>query len=200
MKRFIQFSALSLVFFLGVARAAQSPVALLQGVTNQMIVSLEHNKSGLSRPGVIHAIVRRILIPHIDLNRMSASVVGPSYWRQTSARQRQIFIREFTDMVIATYSNALASYDRDRVLFYPLRGGYAHRNTVRVNSLIVRSNGQKIPLSYNLIRSGGSWRVYDFSIENVSIVQSYQAQFSGVLSGRGMSGLIQRLIKHNRGN
>jgi len=180
-----------------VALAIESPVTMLQRISNQMISSLEKNKSRLKKSNVIHNIVNRVLIPHIALNRMSASVVGPRYWRSASRAQRSTFIRQFTRLVTSTYSAALASYDGDRVRFYPLRGGYRGA-TVQVRSVIARRNGQRIPMSYSLIRQGSRWKVYDFSIENVSIVQSYRAQFAGVLSRSGMRGLIQRLISHNR--
>lgn len=197
MKRFFKYPLVALLFVLGTAWALQSPVSLLQGVSNRMITQLERNKSRLKRPGVVHAIVRNTLLPYVDLNRMSALVVGPNYWRSATSAQKSQFKREFTQMVVSTYSAAISSYNGDRVLFYPLRGGYSGR-TVQVRSVIMRRNGQRIPLSYNLIRSGSSWRVYDFSVENVSIVQSYRAQFAGVLSSSGMSGLVQRLRRHNR--
>jgi len=69
---------------------------------------------------------------------------------------------------------------------------------VTVNSIIVRKSGQRIPVNYNLSRVGSSWKVYDFSIENVSMVQSYRSQFSGVLASSGLTGLIQRLSQHNK--
>lgn len=196
-KRIMAMSLLALFFILGQAWALRSPVDLLQGISNRMIVQLEQNKSHLKQRGVVHSIVRDTLLPYVDLNRMSALVVGPNYWRSASSVQKAQFKQEFTRMVISTYSTALSSYDNDRVSFYPLRGGYSG-NTVHVNSVIVRRSGQRIPMSYNLVRSDGGWLVYDFSVENVSIVQSYRAQFAGVLSSSGMDGLVQRLIQHNR--
>jgi len=190
-------TVLALVLIAGIAVAIESPVSMLQRISNRMISSLENSKSRLRRPQVIHNIVNRVLIPHIALNRMGASVVGPRYWRAASSSQRSQFIRQFSRLVISTYSAALASYDDDRVRFYPLRGGYTGR-TVQVRSVIIRRTGQRIPLSYNLVRMGNSWKIYDFSVENVSIVQSYRAQFANVLAVSGMRGLIQRLIRHNR--
>ena len=143
-------------------------------------------------------IVNRNLLPHIDLNRMSASVVG-RYWRKASGSQRAKFKREFSYLVTTTYAAALSSYDGDRVRFYPLRVNYQSRPTVTVRSVIMRRNGQRIPVSYNVVRRGGRWKVYDFSIENVSMVRSYRSQFAGVLSSRGFSGLVQKLRRHNRG-
>jgi phospholipid transport system substrate-binding protein len=67
-----------------------------------------------------------------------------------------------------------------------------------VRSVIIRRSGQRIKVDYNVVRSGDSWKVYDFSIENVSMVQSYRSQFSDVLAQQGMSGLLQRLKTHNK--
>lgn len=196
-QRYITYPLLTLLFVVGTAWAIQSPVALLKNISNQMIAKLEHNKSRLKKPGVVHGIVRTTLLPHVDLNRMSMRVVGPHAWRAATNEQKREFKKEFTRMVISTYSAAIASYDGDRVLFYPLRGGYSGK-TVQVRSVIVRRNGRRIPVSYSLIRKGNSWLVYDFSVENISIVRSYRAQFAGVLSNSGMKGLIYRLKQHNR--
>ena len=192
------FAGLCLFFFVTTSCfAVQSPVTQLQDIANRMISSLEKNKSRLSNFSVIRGIVNRILLPHVDLNRMSASVVG-RYWRQASGSQKATFKKEFSYLVTTTYASALSSYNRDRVQFYPARGNYEGHSTLNVRSVIVRANGQRIPVTYNVVRTGNSWKVYDFSIENVSIVQSYRSQFAGVLSNGGMNALIARLNKHNR--
>lgn len=177
--------------------AIQSPVAQLQGIANHMVQNLEQNKSRLSNFSVIRGIVNRVLLPHVDLDRMSASVVG-RYWRAATPAQRATFKSEFSYLVTTTYASALSSYNRDRVQFYPVRENYEGRSTVQVQSVIVRANGRRIPVSYNVVRAGSGWKVYDFSIENVSIVQSYRSQFASVLSSQGMPGLIDRLKRHNR--
>lgn len=196
-KRAQSLLAAIMIAVVGISYAQSSPVGMLQGIANRMISQLEANKSNLKRGATVHSIVRGTLLPYVDLDRMSALVVGPRYWRAASSAQKSQFKREFTRMVISTYAAALSSYNGDRVLFYPLRGGAGSGN-VSVRSVIVRSTGQRIPVSYNLARSGGGWRIYDFSVENVSIVRSYNAQFAGVLANSGMSGLIQRLAKHNQ--
>lgn len=178
--------------------ATQSPRVMLQSVSKQMIAALEQNKSRLHKPNVISRIVNRVLVPHVDMSRMAASVVGRRYWRNASDAQRKLFIDQFKRLVISTYAAALASYDGDKIRFYRLRVNYKTRPVVEVRSMIIRKSGQRIPLSYNLHRIGNSWKVYDFSIENVSMVQSYRAQFAGVLTQSGMAGLNQRLLRHNR--
>lgn len=146
---------------------------------------------------VIRRIVNQILLPHVDLNRMSASVVG-RYWKSATAAQQSQFKKDFSYMVTTTYSSALASYDDDKVQFYPLRGDYQSQQTTRVSSVIIRKSGQRIPITYDVVRAGDTWKVYDFSIEHVSMVQSYRSQFANVLAQGGMSALLSRLQNHNR--
>ncbi len=184
---------LSLLLSFNLAFAVGSPITMLQGMANNMIHGLKKNKGRLkSNSRIVRSLVRRNLLPYADVNLMAASAVGPD-WRKASGAQRSRFKGLFTNVVITTYSNALSSYDGDVVRFYPLRGGYQKRRTVTVRSLIVRRNGQKIPVSYNLVRRGNTWRIYDFSIENVSMVRSYRSQFSPVINKGGLQLLNKRL-------
>lgn len=187
-----------LIMMSSLACADQSPVTMLKSVSTQMIAALKRNQSKLKKPHVIPRIVNRILVPHVDVNRMGAQVVGRRYWFSAPPKQRQEFINQFKHLVISTYAAALSSYNGDKIYFYPLRENYKTKTTVEVRSVIVRRSGQRIPVSYNLHRVKNSWKVYDFSIENISMVQSYRAQFAGVLSQYGMLGLNKRLIQHNR--
>ncbi len=177
--------------------AVVSPADQLQGVANKMISQLESNKSQLHNMSVIRGIVNQVLIPDVALDRMSASVVGRS-WRTATPAQRAQFEKEFSYLVTTTYASALSSYNNDKVIFQPLRGDFATQQTTRVNSVIVRQNGQRIPITYDVARSGDTWKVYDFSIEHVSMVQSYHSQFADVLAQGGMPALLTRLQSHNR--
>lgn len=196
--RRVLISFLSLFLIVPMLALADSPVAVLQSASNQMIAQLEKNKSQLKNKKVIHQIVNSVLVPNIDLNRMAASVVGRSYWMSATPAQQQEFIQEFKYLVINTYANALASYNGDRVEFYPLRGG-ANAHSVQVKSVIIRLNGQRIAITYNVANVNGAWKVYDFSIEGVSIVNNYQSQFANTLTQGGLPLLNKQLYSFNRG-
>lgn len=177
--------------------AASSPLGMLQGVSKSVLNALEKNKTRLHSSSVVYRIVNRYLVPHIDQTRMARMVVGRRYWAAASKSQQNAFVKAFRVLIISTYASAFSSYDRDKIRFYPLRRS-AGRRTVVVNSVIVRKSGQTIPLSYNLIRSGSGWKVYDFSVENVSIVNSYRSQFAGTLSSGGLASLTKQIRSRRR--
>jgi phospholipid transport system substrate-binding protein len=62
-----------------------------------------------------------------------------------------------------------------------------------INSIIIRSTGQNIPLSYSLVAKNGSWKIYDMSVEGVSLLQSFRSQFAQALQNSNMQVLIQQM-------
>lgn len=180
------------------AFAVSSPLDMLKPTSDQMLSELSVNKTTLkSNPHKVFDIVHRILLPHVDMNTMAKSVVGRSEWNNASAQEQRDFTAQFTELLIRTYAAALASYSNQSVEFFPIRGGFANQNQVQVQSQIRQPGGPPIPMSYQLILEGSQWKVIDFSVDNVSIVQNFRAQFSSDLSQGGLSHLTQKLTQHN---
>jgi phospholipid transport system substrate-binding protein len=94
--------------------------------------------------------------------------------------------------VIRTYSSPLAQYSDETVQFLPVRGGVNSR-FIRVNSVIVRSEGQNIPLTYSLVDKNGQWKIYDISVEGVSLLQSFRSQFAQALQNSSIDDLIKQM-------
>ena len=175
----------------------QSPVAFVQGVANRLFSQLSANQSRLNNQAVIHGIVNKTLLPALNITQMSAAIVGRSAWISASSPNRSALSKQLTKMIIGSYANAFASYNQDSIKIYPLRLNYQVARAVRVRSVIIRKNGQRFNINYNVMRVGSSWKIYDFSIEGVSMVGSYRAQFASVLASRGVSGLLKQLQAHN---
>lgn len=188
------FVALLFCFITSAALAQDpAPLAILKQTSAQMLSALKQNKASLKTdPKAIYHIVNTVLLPHVDLDTMSRSVVGRNAWVSATPAQREDFKQLFTHQVIKTYSTALSSYQNEQVVFFPIRGGVTG-NRVQVQSEIIRANGQKIPVSYRLVNLGGNWKVYDFSVEGVSIISSYRSQFAGALSQSGLTGLLTKM-------
>lgn len=173
--------------------AQSSPVPMLEQTANDIINVLKSNKSRLkSNPGIIYNVVEKNLLPKVDVAGMSRSVLGRQAWTKATPQQRDRFAKAFTSLVIRTYSAPLAEYSDESVQFLPVRGGINGR-FVRVNSVIVRSQGQNIPMSYSLVAKDGQWRIYDLSVEGVSLLQSFRSQFSQALQSSSIDDLIKQM-------
>lgn len=173
--------------------AQSSPVPMLEQTANGIIATLQANKSSLkNNPNIIYNAVERHLLPIVDVAGMSRSVLGRQAWTKATSAQKSQFSKEFTRLVIRTYSSPLAQYSDEKVQFLPVRAA-ANSRFMRVNSVIVRSQGQNIPLTYSLVDKNGQWRIYDISVEGVSLLQSFRSQFAQVLQHSSIDEVISQM-------
>lgn len=188
-----------LCFCCGVAYATDpQPLALMKKVSDQTLSALRQNKSRLQDRRVIHGIVNRIVVPHFDLPGVSRSVIGRNYWYQAASGTRSQFIKAFTSYVIDMYSSALSSYSDEKITFKPMRGYSSEQTRVRIYSVVQRPGASAINLDYRLVRIGNTWKIYDFSVNNVSMVQNYRAQFADTLKKGGLTELTRQLQSRKR--
>jgi len=176
--------------------AQTSPVPMLERTANNIIATLKDNKASLkSNPNIIYQAVESHLLPNVDVVGMSRSVLGRQAWNKASPAERTQFSTAFTRLVIRTYSSPLAQYSDETVQFLPIRGSINSR-FIRVNSVIVRSSGQNIPLSYSLVSKNGQWKIYDISVEGVSLLQSFRSQFAQALQNSSIGEVITQMQKN----
>lgn len=191
---------LSVFLIVNAYAADANPLVLLKSVANSMIAGLKENKASLkNKPEVVYGLAQKYVVPHADIEIMSKHVLSPQIWRQASATERDQFQKEFTKTLIRTYASALSAYDDQTVHFYPPRGDYAAAKTVEISSEIISVEHQPINVSYRLMRSGNTWKLYDLSVEGVSMLESFRSQFADILSQGNMAQLISRMSEHNKG-
>lgn len=199
-KLFVLLIPLILLFgYVANAAIDPPPLVLLKNITSATTAELDRNLGHLKgNDRLVFGIVKRHIVPAFDLQTMSQLIVGKNYWQAANSNTQQQFTREFTNYVIKTYASAIESYDGEQLKFYPIRGFAPGQNRVQVNSDIIHKDGPPIHLQYRLLGSGNSWKIYDFSVDGVSIVQNYRAQFATTLRQGGLNRLVAELQKRNK--
>ncbi len=199
-KHWISWLCLSLIFISSNVYAAE-PVATVKQAAVQVVGELKKHKANLkTNPSLVHRLVRQYIIPRVDTVGMSRSVLGRKAWYGASSSQKKSFEKQFVNLVVRTYSKALKNYDGEDLTFYPLRRSAEGKRFVKVSSVIKRKNGKDIPLKYALVKKSGQWKVYDLSVEGVSLLQSFRSQFQRELKQGSLSQLIDKLkLKSPRG-
>lgn len=192
MRQFYSVLGILWLCFTTMAWASDSAVPMLEGAASQIMTTLKANQAKLKQDhGIVEQAVRQYLLPHVDVVGMSRSVLGRNAWSKATPAERQEFTAAFTDLVIRTYAAPLSEYSGETISFssqQSVDGKFA-----RVNSVIKRNNGQSIPLSYALVTKNGSWKIYDLSVEGVSLLQSFRNQFGQVLQNSDMQALISQM-------
>jgi len=198
MKRLQQVMFIGMVVLTTMVFADNSPVPMLEQTAQQIITTLKQNKNNLkNNPQIVHRAVQQYLLPKVDVNGMSRSVLGRQAWNKATSAERAEFSKAFTQLVIRTYATPLSEYTSETIKFLPQRAANDGRFT-RVQSVIIRQNGQNIPLVYSLVSINGQWKIYDLSVEGVSLLQSFHNQFGEVLKNQSLHELIAQMEKNKK--
>ena len=135
------------------------------------------------------AALRAAADPVFDWREMAARALA-SHWQARSEAERAEFVGLFTDLIERAYVTKVERYSGEPVRFV---GERAEGNLAVVQTRLITSKGQEVPMDYRLISRGDRWRVYDVIIEGVSLVGNYRTQFDRVIRSSSYPHLVERL-------
>lgn len=192
-------SALALVLSWSVtmAQATGEPAAIVQSTTDQVLKRVAQDKPALqSNPGRMYDLVSELIFPHFDFSIMSQWVLG-DHWSTADEARRSAFVEQFRKLLVRTYATALLEFSGQQITYPPIdQKGKA--NTALVKQEIGQSSGSSIPIIYRLHNRSGDWKVFDVSVDGVSLVKTYRASFGSMMRDGGLDGLIASLDSKNQ--
>jgi phospholipid transport system substrate-binding protein len=143
----------------------------------------------------ITEFVNQVIYPHVDFDLISAMVLG-KMWKEASPTEKDSFKKEFQTLLIRTYSRALFELKDWSVRFLPINPDEADKK-VMVKTEILQSGLQPISINYAMLNMNGEWKVYDFVIEGVSLVNQYRSSFRNDAERSSLQDVINQLAKKN---
>lgn len=176
-----------------------APDVLVKNTATEVLEILKKDKDVQSGDmKTLVALTEDKIVPHFNFERMSQLVLGRN-WPKSSKEQQEKFVSEFRNLLVRTYSSALAKYRNQAMDYKPLRAQPGDAKVV-VKTLILQSGSQPVKVDYSLEKYGDEWKVTDVTIDDVSIVTSYRSQFDDTVKNDGMDNLIQKLADKNKQN
>jgi len=192
-------AALALLATSSVALAEVGPDALVKSTAEDVLAVVKKDKDiQAGNQNKIFALAEEKILPNFNFERVSRLVLGKA-WNKASTEQKQAFQQEFRSLLLRTYATALSKYRNQTIEYKPFRAQDGETD-VKVKTQILQPGGQPIPVDYSLEKNGDSWKVYDITIEGVSLVTNYRGQFSNEIRQGGLDGLIQKLAAKNQEN
>lgn len=177
-----------------------SPEVLVQTKTAQILRLIEHNRSNYVHDRAsLYAMVNAQIVPYFDFRRMSRWVLA-RYWRTATPEERSQFTIQFTGLLVRTYATALLSYSGQRIRYLPFRMNPKSRHATVETAVIQNNGGANIPIDYEFVDEHGRWKVYDVTIDGVSLVTNYRSVYAGKIRRDGLPALIASMARVNREN
>jgi phospholipid transport system substrate-binding protein len=131
-----------------------------------------------------------------DFQKLTAFAVGKN-WRSATPEQKTKLTTEFKSLLINTYGNAMIKFKNAKV---NVNTANDNGDSSVVKTTVIYGENQKASIDYQLNKSENSWRVFDVSVENISLVMNYRTSFNEIVSKNGIDGLIAELHKKNEAN
>jgi len=175
----------------------QSPQELVHQTADRMLDRLRTESKVIDQhPGRIYDLVNEIVLPHFDFERMSTWVLG-KYWRRATPDQRARFVEAFRNLLVRTYAKSLSSYKDNTITYLPFRPGHDEKEA-RVRTEVDQPGGFPVPIDYSLYIKDGEWKVYDVTVDGVSLVTNYRTTFANQIRQDGLDKLITTLADRNK--
>jgi phospholipid transport system substrate-binding protein len=173
------------------ATGGNTPRGVVEGTTSSVIDVLANR--GLSVDDKRQR-VEQIVYARVDFETLSRLVLARN-WNQLSPEQQKQFMEEFRQNLSATYGRNVESYKNERVT---ITDDHAEpRGDWTVRTKIVRNGADDINVDYRLRQVGGTWKIIDIIIENVSLVSNFRSQFQDIMANGGAERLIKVLQEKN---
>ncbi len=124
-----------------------------------------------------------------DSEELSKRSLG-QYWRIFTPEQREEFQPLFLKLIKQVYLKKSVTYNGEVVNY---NQEIIKSDTLAEVHTTVTSPDLNIPIIYYMIRKDASWKVYDVSVENVSLIKNYRSQFRSILQNNSPDKLIATL-------
>jgi phospholipid transport system substrate-binding protein len=173
----------------GAAIAAGDPLATVRTSVDQALQVLQDKSMARAQR---QRKVIDLVADRFDFTGMARSSLGYNWSKLTPEQQRQ-FVPLFTSFMEDAYLDKLSGYSGQKVEFTGQSmqgGGYAEVRTTVAPS---ESGRAPIRINYEMKRTGDDWKVYDVTIDDISITANYRNQFNRVINERGFPALVSAM-------
>jgi phospholipid transport system substrate-binding protein len=166
------------------AAAASNAQAVVKEVIDEALPILRDRQAPLAQR---RRKLRDLLEHHFDFGDMARTALG-YHWRQLTPDQRVNFTQLFTAFIENAYLSKIQYYSGQNVEI--LGQNSEGTGFARVRSKIVEQGKQPIAVDYLLRHMSDHWKIYDVTVDNISIIANYRNQFNRVINDQGYAKLI----------
>jgi phospholipid transport system substrate-binding protein len=181
----------------GTASAATDPMAQVKSGVSDVMKVFEVPAMPLKER---REKLRELGAKYFDFTSMARSVMG-YHWRELSAAQRDEFVGVFTRFIEDAYLSKLQDYSVKQVAdelpsvkIEFTRETFDTTDYAQVYSTVtLKEQKDPIALNYLMHLSDGKWKVYDVTVDAISVIGNYRNQINRVMNERGYDSVVADL-------
>jgi phospholipid transport system substrate-binding protein len=167
---------------------ADDPMSVVKTTVNQALEVLQDKSAPLAQR---QDKLRQIVAQTFDFTEMAKSALG-YHWKEITPAQQQEFTSAFIAFIEDSYLSKINDY-RGQVVNFLRVSNEGGAQYAQVATDIVQPKGDAIHVNYRLIQEGSTWKIYDVTVDAISIIANYRNQFNRVMNSKGYDTLIADL-------
>lgn len=138
-----------------------------------------------------NAALEKMFIANVDINWIGQFVVG-RYWKAANEEQKRQYMENYKNFLVSHYTSNFAEFtnaDFEVTRVVPDESG-GDIVTMRIK----RPQAEDLVVDYTVRKnSAGAMKVYDITVEGVSMITTQRSDFSAVIAQNGFDYLIAQL-------
>ena len=183
---------------LGQVNAGEMPNVIVKNATEEILGLLRKNHSIYKKDTTaLYKMVHEQIVPYFDFNTMSKLVLGRN-WRTANSDQRERFTHAFRDLLIRTYATAILRYTNEKIVYLPFRAKPTDKKVTVKTKVVSKSGAPDVQLNYSFFNKNDAWKVFDVSIEGISLINNYRSVYREKVKKQGLESVI-KMIEHDPG-
>lgn len=196
-----RFSALALLA-LGLAGepalAQVVPPDELVRTTSEQVLKMAAEDAGAKNGNTAKLVelIETRVVPHFDMKKVTRLAVGRP-WREATPEQQATLVREFQNMLVRSYAAAYTAYRQVKVEVPPLKLSGGEEEVVVKTRILLPGGAPPVGVDYAMGRSESGWKVFNVTVDGVSLVTTYRNEFAAQIQNGGIDGLIGYLRERN---
>ena len=191
-KKILQIGNVVFLFLFILAGEAFAESAITKNLkqTIDKVIEIVSDPELKKNPKLKRERLRQTIGVRFNYTQMVMRSLAKNYKNRTD-KERQEFTLLFKKLLENSYASKIENYQNEKINYVDekIKGKYA-----LVKTQIVRKDAT-IDVDYKLINEGGEWTVYDFVIEEVSLIRNYRSQFSKIIKTESYGALVAKLTK-----
>jgi phospholipid transport system substrate-binding protein len=179
------------------AASANDPMGAVKGVVDQAIAVFRNQQLS---PAQRMTQLRAIAEAHIDFASMARSAVG-YHWNKLTADQQAQFVPLFTKFIEDVVLSRIQSYSVQKIqsqiettAITFTREQLDDPGDAQVYStVVVQDRPNPLKVNYMLRQADHQWKIYDITVDAISVIANYRNQFNRVINNEGYDKLVSIL-------
>lgn len=173
------------------------PVSIVQQTAATILANLNENRDVYKAdPAQLRAVVRKDLLPLLDLEFSARLILGKSA-RGASPEQISAFSEAMSNVLINRYADGLLEFrSSEQLEVLPLKGDNNEKVT-RVRTRIKLDNGGHAPVDYAFRKTAAGWKAFDVTVEGISYIITFRNQIGPRVEADGIDKVTADILAGN---